>query len=150
MQTGAAMARLGIEELQQYAEDVKKASGEIYTLFKSKIEDAARGNTDEAWWDDVCEKGVAIQQKYENTYARSYAIKYVVDCLTELQSLARGEFQTMYPYTYHSKPWSLEDVTNLLNNPPTDERVEVRYKTDDGRAARVQITPEKRVKAVLD
>lgn len=145
MQTGVAMARLGIEELRQWAEKVKESTGEIYKLLMHKAEDATRGNTDEAWWDDVCEKGVEIQQKYENTYARNYAIKYVVDCLTELQALAGGEFPAMFPYTYHHKTCSFADVANLLKNPPTDERIEVRYKLDDGRIVRVQITPEKRV-----
>lgn len=150
MQIGADMARLEIENVEQWEIEEAKILNMTYQFYKNRRNTARKKETSEEWWDEAWKESHEISVRYENTIYRELVNEIMEVWMKRLQSLTKGEQEDFIPLSYDPHLQSIARVNELLNNPPTDERIEVRYKVDDGRIARVQITPEKRVKAVLD
>ena len=71
--------------MENYLELTKKASGEMWIVFKSLL---TRERKPDEWWDDVIDnKFKPIAEKYQGTEAGSYAYHLMAFYCSELRDL---------------------------------------------------------------
>lgn len=66
-------------------DDYKKASGEVWRLFKSFFD----GDGSDKYWSEVIEKSNELADKYKDTELHYYVSKYIVLCVGVLNERSK-------------------------------------------------------------